>query len=953
MWKKIPRPKPENTEGEGPGVRRSLPWKRILLGSGIFLAALLFIGLGILWRLIATAPDIDSITVSPVESATYICDQEGNYTRKLTLASSNRDIVSLEEIPDSLQHAIIAIEDERFYEHGGIDLRGIARAFWTGVTSGSFSEGASTITQQLIKNNVFTEWTQENSFRDRFSRKIQEQYLALQLEDRISKEEILEDYLNTINLGSGCYGVQAAARRYFGKDVSALTLAESAVLAAIPQNPSGYNPISAPEANQRRQKIILEYMREQGYISQAEQTDALAEDVYSRIRTYNETYEEAPVYSYYEDALIDQVMELLMEERDYSYEQAYRAVYSGGLRIFSAQDFSIQQICDEEFQNPANYPEGTEYGIDYALSVADENGEVTHYGSEALRSYIRQTADENFDLLCRSQEEAQGYADLFRQHILSAGEEQDTVNNPSDGASSESDLSGAESSTSVKDSSGAETSTPVNILGERLTLSPQPQASLVLMDQSTGYVRAIVGGRGEKTASLTLNRATGTTRQPGSTFKILTAYAPALDARGETLATTYQNEPYKYADGTPVSNWDVNDYSGTVTVREAITRSINVIAVKCITDITPRLGFDYARKFGISTLVEQADTASGASSDVIQPLALGGITNGVTNLELCNAYAAIANGGLYTAPKFFTKVLNRQGEVLLDFTGETSSGDASAINEVTAGVSTAASADMSGFTRVLSGDTAFLLTDAMEDVVSSPSGTAYGTIWAAEQPVAGKTGTTSDYRDIWFVGYTPYYTCSVWGGYDNNQPLPLASTSHVYNKILWSAVMNRVNEGLPAADFPRPDSIVSVTLCRDSHLTAVEGGCPDTYTEYFTRGTEPERECGLHEAVPETETVPDLENILEELESESESETESESKTETETLPPALLPAESESMPEETLPDTQQTDTEPLLPDPAPLPEQPEQPEYKGNGQPDTSSLEDLLNRLTGAGTPY
>ena len=174
-----------------PLFSRTIPWKRLLISFGITLAILFCIFIGIIWYLVATAPDIDSITVSPTESATYICDQEGNYLRKLTLATSNRDIVALEEIPLSLQNAIIVIEDQRFYEHGGIDIRGILRAFLSGITSGSFSEGASTITQQLIKNNVFTEWTQENSFKDRFSRKIQEQYLALQLEDRMSKEEIL------------------------------------------------------------------------------------------------------------------------------------------------------------------------------------------------------------------------------------------------------------------------------------------------------------------------------------------------------------------------------------------------------------------------------------------------------------------------------------------------------------------------------------------------------------------------------------------------------------------------------------------------------------------------------------------------------------------------------------------------------------------------------------------
>lgn len=840
---------------------RSLPWKRILVLTAAALFAIFFIFSAAIWRLIAAAPDIDDITVSPTQSATYICDQEGNPLRRLTLSSSNRDIIPLSEIPEAMQHAIIAIEDERFYSHGGIDIRGIARAFWSGITNGSFSEGASTITQQLIKNNVFTEWTLETSFQDRFSRKVQEQYLAIKLEDRISKEQILEDYLNTINLGSGCYGVQAAARRYYGKNASELTLSECAVLAAIPQNPSRYNPVTNPDANKKRQQTVLNYMQEQGYISQSEKESACLDDVYARIHAFNEAYDEESVYTYYEDALIDQVTEALQKEAGYSSDQAYRAVYSGGLRIFSAQDPSIQKICDEEFQNPENFPDGTQYGIDYALSVSDETGLVTHYGSEALRSYMRQTKDPAFDLMCETKEEAQTCADLFRSHIL------------------------------------GDAPSPLQVVGERLTLSPQPQASLVIMDQKTGYVRAIIGGRGEKTASLTLNRATETTRQPGSTFKILTAYAPALDAFHQTLATSYKNEPSKYSDGTPISNWDITDYSGTATIREAIARSINVIAVKCITEISPQTGFEYARRFGISTLHESYETAQGTSSDIIQPLALGGITQGVTNLELCGAYAAIANSGTYIEPKFFTKVMDRHGNVLLDHTQQETH-------------------------SVLSEETAFLLTDAMEDVVSSPSGTAYGSVFAGGHRVAGKTGTTSDYKDIWFVGYTPYYTCSVWGGYDNNQALPSGSSFHSYNKALWSAVMERIHAGLPQKDFSRPDSIVSVTLCSDSHKPAVPGACPRTYEEVFAAGTQPRRECTLHEPAPQTEIQTDsviiYPDIFEELIPETETQTETQTETITETESETMIETDMEINTESEM---ETESNQPSTPDTSPLDE--------------------------------
>ena len=442
------------------------------------------------------------------------------------------------------------------------------------------------------------------------------------------------------------------------------------------------------------------------------------------------------VYSYYEDALIAQVQEILMTEKGYSQEQAARAVFCGGLRIYSAQDDALQQICEEEFSNPATFP--------------DEAGN-----------------------------------------------------------------------------------------------DAQLQASLVLIDQKTGCVRAIVGGRGKKNASLTLNRATDSLRQPGSTFKILAAYAPALDACDKTLASCYENEPFTYTDGTPVGNWDDTDYGGNVTIREAIVRSVNVAAVRCITEISPQVGFSYARRFGITTL-HDADGSDGAS-DVIQPLALGGITEGISNLELCAAYAAIANGGIYRTPRFFTRIEDRNGNILFGFSEAENQ-----VRDFSASEFFQETPIQRDNTRILKDSTAFLLTDVLCSVVSDPSGTAYGAISAAGQPVAGKTGTTSDYRDIWFAGSTPYYTCSVWGGYDDHSALP--ASAHSYQKTLWSAVMNRIHTDLSIAAFPQPDSVVSVSICKDSHLRASENGCPDTYLEYFADGTQPEETCSLHSTVLTPET---------------------------------------------------------------------------------------------------
>lgn len=287
------------------------------------------------------------------------------------------------------------------------------------------------------------------------------------------------------------------------------------------------------------------------------------------------------------------------------------------------------------------------------------------------------------------------------------------------------------------------------MLGERVSLVPQPQASVVIIDNETGYVKAIVGGRGEKEASLTLNRATETRRQPGSTFKIVSTYAPALDAENMTLATVFDNAPYNYTNGVPVNNWaGKNAYTGLTTIRQAIAGSINVVAVKCLTEITPRLGFEYAEALGISTLYDDENL------DVRQPLALGGITDGVVNIELCDAYATIANGGKYNEAKFYSRIEDSEGKVIIDNTPE----------------------EKDGF----KGQHRFPA-DTGDDGCCKASGTA-SDVSLGEMPIAGKTGTTSDDRDIWFAAYSPYYTCTVWGGYDNHDTLPSGDLYHTYHK---------------------------------------------------------------------------------------------------------------------------------------------------------------------------
>ena len=736
-------------------------------------------GIGAFRGIIDNAPDVNDIDISPLGYATFLYDGDGNQLRKLTAPSSNRLPVSIDQIPVDLQHAVVAIEDERFYEHNGIDVRGILRAFVKNLSSGNLSEGASTITQQLLKNNVFTNWTQESTWLERFTRKIQEQYLAVEIEKKINnKNVILENYLNTINLGAGTYGVQAAARKYFNKDVWNLNLSECTTLAGITQNPTQYNPIEHPEANAKRRKEVLDHMIDQGYITQEQYDQVINDDIYSEIQAAQVLNEETDntVYSYFEDELIDQVINDLMNIKGYTRTQAQNLVYSGGLSIYTTQDASIQKILDEEYADPSNYPDYVQYALDYALTVQNPDGEEVNYSKEMLRLYF-QNEDPEFDLLFDSQEEGQSYVDRYKEHVLADGS---------------------------------------TVVAERVSFAPQPQSSMSIIDQHTGYVKAIIGGRGEKTASLTLNRATDTTRQPGSTFKILSTYAPALNEKGMTLATTFEDEPYNYPDGSPVNNAS-KSYGGTTTIRRAIQNSINVVAVKCLEEVTPELGLQYLDNFGFTTLAHGTEADKDADgtiwTDANLPMALGGLTHGVTNIELCAAYAAIANNGNYIEPIYYTKILDHNGNVLI----EKNSAGRSVIKE----------------------STAWLLTSAMEDVVNQGTGTA---CQLDDMTVAGKTGTTDAYNDLWFVGYTPYYTCAVWSGFDNNEKLP--EDARDFHKNLWKKVMTRIHEGLPDKEFDMPASVEKISICEETGLLP-RAGCP-VITEYFDIGDVPTDYCDQH-----------------------------------------------------------------------------------------------------------
>ncbi len=752
--------------------------KLILIGVMSTMIVGICFGIGAFKGILNSAPDVDPAAVLPQGFATVVYDAKGNELTKLVAANSNRSYEEIDKIPKYLADAFVAVEDERFYEHNGIDIRGIIRAGFAALQNGELSQGASTITQQIIKNNVFDDWVNEGTMQ-KIKRKIQEQYLAIELEKKMSKEKILEIYMSTINLGQNTLGVKAAALRYFNKQPYQLTLSECAVIVATTSNPSKYNPISHPENNETRREIVLEKMKDQGYITQAEYDEAMADDVYSRILAVNEETVDKSVYTYFVDEVTRQVLNDLMEIKGFNETQAHWLLFSGGLSIYTTQDPDIQAICDEVYENEENYPETIKWYLNYALTIEKANGEKENHSTEMFKAFYKQQ-NPSFNLLYATKDEAYEAIEAYKHDVMSDGDKVD---------------------------------------GERITLTPQPQVSITVEDQSTGHIVAIVGGRGTKEASRTLNRASNTTRQPGSTFKVVSTYAPALDSAGLTLADVQNDAPFNYNSGRPVKNWWGNNYRGLLSLRYGIVQSANIVAVKTLTQISPQLGFDYLQNFGFSTLVDKRVEKDGSIvSDIGQPLALGGITDGVTNMELNAAYATIANQGTYVKPKFYTKIIDHDGNVMIDNTTPES-------------------------TQVIKASTAWLLTSAMVDVVTSGTG---GSVNFGNMAIAGKTGTTSDYKDVWFSGYTPYYTATTWTGYDNNVSMKTSAEKNL-SKTMWKKVMSKIHENLEYKSFPMASGIVTASICSKSGRLPIAGVCNGSVkTEYFAEGSVPTEYCDVH-----------------------------------------------------------------------------------------------------------
>ncbi len=703
--------------------------------------------------IINSIPELGVVNIKPGTYTSIIYDDNGTEVSKLH-GGENREYVSLDQIPEYMQQAVIAIEDERFYDHNGVDIQGFARAIYSTAT-GKQMQGGSTITQQLIKNNV-TKVTRNTP-----KTKIKEQYLALMYEKKLkeaygskeaAKNYILELYLNTIALGHGYSGVKTAAEGYFGKEPSQLSLAECACLAGITNNPSLYSPRTQPENNRRRQTIILNYMLTQGRITQEEYNQAINEDIYANIRetdSINDSQKQndTVIHSYYEDALVEQISKDLQNKYNWSVEEANNVIYNGGLQIYSNLDQNIQNIVDAEYNDDNNFP-NVYYciDVDYRVSVEDKTtGEQTH---------------SQYNTFARSRAGAEAWvADKKAEIENGLGENEE-------------------------------------IAAESVYYNKQPQSAMVIIDYHTGEVKAIAGGRGEKTVNRGFNRATDSARQPGSVFKVLAAYAPAVDLGKVTNATTIVDEPYETADGYAPKNWWGNSYRGAVNARTGIKNSMNIVAVKIMVETGIDLCYNYLLNFGFTTLENDNHAAT----------ALGGLTNGVTQLEVAAAYGTIANQGQYIKPCFYDKVLDHDGNVLLENTKETK--------------------------QVLKSSTGYILTEMMTDTIKSGTGTKAN---LGEMPVAGKTGTTTDSKDLTFVGYTPYYVCSIWLGYDryDSNVKNMNNVNQSQHLVMWRDVMSKIHENLEVKDFEMPDTVEKATVCKISGKLA-RSGCPSV-TDYFDK----------------------------------------------------------------------------------------------------------------------
>ncbi len=693
-------------------------WLGIICSIGVIIGSVVAVGIT-MYLVDVTKNDDQFLNLTNLKlsftSIIYYQDQEtSEYLVYQQLdGAANRHWVNLNDIPQHVIDAYIAVEDEGFYDHMGFDLVGtVASAIneYTPIQLFDSQRGASTITQQLVKNLVNDT---ASSGIDGALRKIREIYRAVVLERQYSKDEILEAYLNTLGLSYDWAGVQAGANNFFGKDVSELTVAEAALLAGVTKNPYAYNPYEFLEDSVARRNDILYFMHEQGKIDTATYEAALAEEV--TLSTL-ESASQVSGNSYFTDMVIDQVVEDLMLEYDMTASEAEYFLYNNGLKIYSTVVPELQSAMEEEFLN---------------------------------------------------QRETLVFP--FREYTYEDG----TV--------------------------------------------AEPQAAMVSMDYE-GRIVGVVGGLGEKEEARVLNRAVDSLRQTGSTMKPIGAYALAIDYGYINFSTTLYDDFFSLEKDSKTGEereWPVNysgEYSQTdITVASALSRSLNTIAVRALSFVTPNVSYEFlSTTLGISSLDPVYDVD-------YSPLALGGMHYGVSPLEMAAAYAIFGNGGVYYEPYCYTTVEDASGEIILE-------SDSTSV-------------------RAISEETAYIMNRLLRTVLHQGGGTGYG-LGTNYMDSVGKTGTTSEDKDHWFIGLTPYYVTSTWWGYDDPAELAWKNYGIHPPTTAWRNVMNAAQADLEEISFPRASGVQVYNYCVTSGGTA-NPTCPEQLVGYYTEDNMP-IPCPLH-----------------------------------------------------------------------------------------------------------
>lgn len=752
-------------------------WSTIVL-FGVTLAVVALLGIsGYVFYLMAKLPRVDRLADYKPPIVSQVFGDDGTLVGEFYL--ERRIVVPVNKMPRKLIQAFVSAEDANFYSHKGIDYLGIVRAAVKNVLSMSKKEGASTITQQVTKSMLL-------SPEKKFSRKIKEAILAKRMEERLSKDEILYLYLNQIYLGSGAYGVQAAAETYFGKNVEQLNLAEMALLAGLPKAPNAYSPIKHLEKARERQGYVLDRMTKEGYITAAEADHA----------------RKAPIVLQPMKKVNNEQSAYFLEHLRIQLEQKYgeEQLYKGGLKIYTTMNAAMQRAAYDSlrkglkevdkrqgFRGPAKYL--SEGEVDTFCSKTEESiDSITLKTGETYQGVVVGFNPEKGDALIRVGER-KGL--LSRKNMSWAGKlgMLNQYGKPDKG--SKALTLGSVIEVSV-------VSPELNKEGAQFALdqTPEVQAALVSVDPRSGGVKAMVGGYDFRKSQF--NRAMQAKRNAGSAFKPI-IYAAALD-KGLTPATITEDEPVEYPDGSggvwKPQNYD-HEFRGPVTMREALTYSINIVSVKIMDQIGAQYTAEYAKKLGFTSPIP-ANLA----------LALGAAS--ISPFELTSAYAVFANSGILTPQYFITRVTDTDGTILQETPPPVP-------------------------VPVISPETAYVITNLMQSVVSSGTGHRASVIG---RPVAGKTGTTNGAKDAWFVGYIPQLVTGVWVGYDQERSLGSGGTGGQAAAPIWGDFMQKAVLSLPAEDFTAPENVSFVLINPRTGKLAREGTA-GAVMECFIKGTEP------------------------------------------------------------------------------------------------------------------